>query len=230
MIFSLLSGNLTLQSVIAQILAVLVIIFLVLPFHEWAHAFVAYKLGDKSIKYRGRLTLNPIEHIDPMGALFLLLFGYGWAKPVEVDSSAFKNPKAGMAITAAAGPVSNILAAMVGGLILNALYAFAPGFLFASTVGAYIYIFLSYFISVNITLAVFNILPIPPLDGSKVLFAFLPDKAVMFFYRNQRYISIILMVLVFVGILDVPISFLSNIIYKFVMSVTGLPFTPFIGG
>lgn len=111
------NGNLDFGSVIAEILAVLVIIFLILPFHEWAHAFTASLLGDKAVKGRGRLSINPLSHIDPMGALCMLLFGFGWAKPVPIDPRNFKNPKVGMAITAIMGPIANIVAAFVGLLI-----------------------------------------------------------------------------------------------------------------
>ena len=129
MLFSLLRGQLTPQSAIAQILAVLLIIFIVLPFHEWAHAFVAYKLGDTTVKYRGRLSLNPIEHIDPIGALALLLFGYGWAKPVPIDTSNFKKPKRDMALTAIAGPAANVIAAAVGAFLLNGIFMLVPSFI-----------------------------------------------------------------------------------------------------
>lgn len=111
------NGNLDFGSVIAEILAVLVIIFLILPFHEWAHAFTASLLGDKAVKGRGRLSINPLSHIDPIGALCMLLFGFGWAKPVPIDPRNFKNPKVGMAITAIMGPIANIVAAFVGLLI-----------------------------------------------------------------------------------------------------------------
>ena len=110
MLSQLLSGNFTIQTIIAEILAVLVIIFLILPFHEWAHAQTAYLLGDKGIKQRGRLSLNPLSHIDPVGALAMLFIGFGWAKPVPVDARYFKNPKVGMAITAFMGPVANLIA------------------------------------------------------------------------------------------------------------------------
>lgn len=120
MIFDLIYGRLNFTSALAGILACLLIIFLVLPFHEWAHGFAAYKLGDKTAKYSGRLSFNPLTHIDPMGALCLLLFNFGWAKPVPVDPRYFKNPKAGMAIVALAGPMANLVAAVAGGLLLNA--------------------------------------------------------------------------------------------------------------
>ena len=110
-------GSVNFSSLLATILASLVVIFLILPLHELAHGWVAYRLGDRTAKYSGRLTLNPLAHLDPMGALSLLLFGIGWAKPVPVDSRNFKNPKTGMAVTAAAGPLSNLLAALVGAVL-----------------------------------------------------------------------------------------------------------------
>lgn len=224
MLISLLRGQLDFPSAVVEILAILMIIFLILPFHEWAHAFAASKLGDTSIKYRGRLTLNPLAHIDPLGALALLLFGFGWAKPVPIDTRNFKRPKLDMAITAVMGPVANIVAAMAGALIFNAVLCFAPSFMITNTAGGYLYTFLTFYIIVNIRLAVFNLLPIPPLDGSKILFAFLPDRYVYKFYQYQQYISIALLALLWIGVLDYPISFLSGYLTRFVMWITGLPF------
>ena len=225
MLFSLLSGQLDFYTALSEVLAILVIVFLVLPFHEWAHAVTASKLGDTSIKYRGRLTLNPLAHIDPFGALALLLFGFGWAKPVPVDARNFKNPKLGMGIVALMGPVSNIVAAIVGDLIFNAVNAFAPTFFSGQGFGYYVYLFLSFYILINIRLAVFNLLPIPPLDGSKILFVFLPDKAVMWFYRYQQIISIVLIALLWFGVLTIPLNFLSGYLLKFVNWLTALPFS-----
>lgn len=228
MLFSLLRGQLDFQSAVAEILAILVIIFLVLPFHEWAHAFTASKLGDTSIKYRGRLTLNPLAHIDPLGSLALLLFGFGWAKPVPVDPRNFKKPKFGMAIVALMGPVANIVAAFVGMLIFDLLTVTVAESLFTGTVGIIIYTFLSFYVTVNIRLAVFNLLPIPPLDGSKILFAFLPDKYVAWFYRYQQYISIALLVLLWIGVLDIPMTFLSNYLMQGISWLAWLPFSIFV--
>ncbi len=224
MLIDVLRGSMSFPQVVTYILAMLVIILLILPFHEWAHAFVALKLGDVSIKYRKRLTLNPLEHIDYMGALCMLLFGFGWAKPVPVDSRYFKNPKVGMAITAVAGPVSNVIAAMAGGLIYNAVYTFGGG----TSISYYVLLFLGFYITVNCCLAAFNILPIPPLDGSKVLFAFLPDRIVAKFYQYQQYFFIAIMALLWLGFLTGPLVFLQNNLTKFVLWISGLPFAPFV--
>ena len=235
MLMSLLRGGLSIETAITHILAILVIVFLVLPFHEWAHAFTALKLGDTSIKYTGRLTLNPLAHIDPFGALALLLFGIGWAKPVPINARNFKRPKLYMGITALMGPVANFVAALLGGLILNALIRFAPDFLTLETFGRYIWLFLLYYIQINVVLAVFNFLPIPPLDGSKILFIFLPDRAVQKFYQYERYIAIGLMLLLWLSSMNVPVarqfgnflSFIQNAVTNFVLWLTSLPFTLF---
>ena len=222
------------STAVTQVLAILVIIFLVLPFHEWAHAFTAMKLGDTSVKYRGRLTLNPLAHVDPFGALALLLFGFGWAKPVPIDPRNFKNSKLGMGIVALMGPVANIVAAIFGGLILQAVSAFTTDFfplvsngqlIVTNQFGYYIYLFLTFYISINVSLAVFNLLPIPPLDGSKILFIFLPDRWVSWFYQHQNIISMVLIALLWTGVLSVPLSFLTKYVMVFVNWLTALPFS-----
>ncbi|MBQ5398294.1 MAG: site-2 protease family protein [Ruminococcus sp.] len=224
MLISLLSGRLDFTTAVVDILASLVVIFLVMPFHEWAHAFTAYKLGDTSVKYRKRLTLNPIEHIDPVGALMILLIGFGWAKPVPIDDRNFKNPKIGMGITALAGPVANLVAAIVGGLILNALITFCSAFLL-SQFGNYVLLFFVYYIELNITLAVFNLMPIPPLDGSKILFMFLPDKWVYTLYKYENIFFGVILILVWFDIL--PIGYFSSLLGQFISWLTALPFSFF---
>lgn len=227
MLSQLLSGNFTLQNIIAQILAVLVIIFLILPFHEWAHAFTASLLGDKGIKQRGRLSLNPLSHIDPMGALCMILFGFGWARPVPVDSRYFKNPKVGMAITALMGPVANLVAGFVGLIIYNVLYTAFPQFMYTNGFGQFLTMFMSFYIRVNVNLAVFNLLPIPPLDGSKILFTFLPDKAVEFCYRYQMIFFFALFALISFGPLSALLSYLSNGLMQGMVWLAALPFNMF---
>lgn len=136
------SGSFNFYDVVAYLVAVLLIIFLILPFHEWAHAFVAYLLGDKEAKSRGRLTLNPISHIDMVGALAMIFVGFGWAKPVPINPNNFKKPKLGMALCALAGPVANLLAAYVG-LIIYYILAFAfPSFFYLNDIGLMIRSFL----------------------------------------------------------------------------------------
>lgn len=195
--------------------AILVTIVLVLPLHELAHGYVAYKLGDNTAKYSGRLTLNPLAHIDPFGALSLFLVGFGWAKPVPVNALYFKKPKRDMALTALAGPASNFIAALFGGILLNIF--FKLGWIYGM-------IFASFYIRVNVFLAVFNLIPIPPLDGSKILMRFLPDHLVYKLYRNEQVCYMVLVVLLFTGILDVPLTFIQNAALNFVVWLTSLPF------
>lgn len=217
-----LQSNLTFQEVLMRLLASVVIIFTVLPLHEYAHGWVAYKLGDNTAKYSGRLTLNPIEHIDPLGALGILLFGFGWAKPVPIDSRNFKNPKSGMALTALAGPASNLLAAVLGAILYHLIFllkAYLPvSILFG------VMFFFQYYIIINIGLAIFNLIPIPPLDGSKILAAFLPDRIIYKFMQYQNIVSFILFGLIILGALSVPLAFLQGQVYKGIMWLVGLMF------
>lgn len=213
MLFDLLRGNMTFESALVHIAVILLMIFLILPVHEFAHAGVAYLLGDRGIKYRGRLSLNPLAHIDIVGSLMMLFIGVGWAKPVPVNPGAFRKPKLYMGITALAGPVSNILCGMFGGLVLAVLQNTAFLWLYTTEAGYFVFLFLWYYISINASLAVFNMIPIPPLDGSKVLFIFLPDRIVNMFYRYQQYSFILLMVLVYSNVLDGILSFCSGFVF-----------------
>lgn len=225
MLIDLFRGQLDLASAIIGILACLLVIFLVLPFHEWAHGFVAYKLGDNTAKNSGRLTLNPLAHIDPFGALCLLLFNFGWAKPVPVNFNRLKYKQWGTVLVAAAGPAANILAGLLGGLLFNLIAVLNPSALYITGPLTYVLLFLQYYIAINTMLAVFNLIPLPPLDGSKILFAFLPTNIVMKIYQYQQFFFIAIYLLLFTGILTIPISFLSNGLSSFIYSVTALPFS-----
>lgn len=185
------------------------IVLIALTFHEFAHGWVSSKLGDPTPRMTGRLTLNPLAHLDPMGALLMVLTGFGWAKPVQINARYYKNPKWGMAITAAAGPLSNLLLSFVG--------------LIAYTVTLYIDIkngmyhfevlqIISMFISVNICFMIFNFIPIPPLDGSRVLGLFLPSSAYFKLQRFEQYSFIIIIALSFFGVFDIVIGTAANFI------------------
>lgn len=213
-------GHVDIMSVVMQIAAVLFIIILVLPFHEFAHGFVANKLGDPTARYAGRLTFNPLASVDPLGAVFLLFFGFGWAKPVPVDSRYFKNQRTGMVLTALAGPAANLLAAYVGALIYYAILAFAP----LNVPVQYLLIFLNYYVYINAVLAVFNLVPIPPLDGSKILAGFLSDRARYLFYQYQGMLSMVGMILLISGFLSGPIAVAENAVGSFVNRLAALPF------
>ncbi len=217
-------GHVDIMAVIAQICAVVFIVLLVLPFHEFAHGWVAYKLGDPTAKLEKRLTFNPLASVDPMGALWLLLFGFGWAKPVPVNPRYFKKPKRDMAITAVAGPIANLIAALVGGFIWVAMSIFITA---SNPVIDFLFQFVSFYVLVNVSIAVFNLLPIPPLDGSRVLAALLPDRWLEPFYRYQNFIMMALFVLIFFGALNGPLGAAQSALTKGVMFVAELPFRLF---
>lgn len=208
-----------------MIAAKVFVLLCVLPVHEYAHALVATKLGDKTAKLSGRLTLLPFAHLDLWGSIMILICGIGYAKPVPVNPNNFKNPKKGMAITALAGPVSNLIMAFVFLIFVNALSAFGAS-LYASNRLLYtiIYYFLYFAANINATLAVFNLLPVPPLDGSRIFWAILPDKYYFKVMQYERYIMIAMFVLLLTGVLSVPISFLSGWALKGLNYVASLPF------
>ena len=176
---------------------------LCITLHELSHGYVACRLGDTTAKDAGRLTLNPIKHIDIMGLLMMVVFRFGWAKPVPVNMYRFKNPKKGMALTALAGPACNFLLAGVFLFLYGLLfYPLHTGGTVAETVLQLIYT-TAY---LSLSLAVFNLIPIPPLDGSKVLFSLIPDENYFKLMRYERYGMILLLVLVSTKVLGGPLS------------------------
>ncbi|HIY28201.1 MAG TPA: site-2 protease family protein [Firmicutes bacterium] len=215
----------SLESILMQILATLFVIFCILPLHEYAHGWMAERLGDHTARYAGRLTLNPLASLDPIGALFLLLFGFGWAKPVPVDTRNFKKPKRDMALTALAGPVSNLLASLVGAILYYVLVLI----LAAAGISTPLFVqaFFSAYITINVALAVFNLLPIPPLDGSKIVGAFLSNRAMYAYYRYQNIIVLVLFLLLFSGVLSRPLAILENWMLEGILWIAELPFRLF---
>ncbi len=205
--------------ILAQVLSVAFILLCILPLHEFAHGWVAYKLGDPTAKNAGRLTINPIRSLDPAGALGILLFGFGWAKPVPVDPRYFKNPKRGMAVTALAGPVSNLLAALLGAFVV--LWTGTMG---RGPVAYFLFQAAYYYVMVNISLAVFNLLPIPPLDGSRIVGMFLSDKALAAYYQRQQMWMVLLMVLLYSGKLSGPLYAVQEFVARGLFAIARWPF------
>ena len=192
-------------------------VFLCLTVHETCHGLAAYALGDPTAKRMQRLSLNPLHHIDWLGLASMVICGFGWAKPVPVDMRYFKNPRLGMAFTALAGPVSNFLLALLLLFAASLLSALAP----VNAVVAGLFSFCSSTAVLSIGLGLFNLVPIPPLDGSKVLFSILPEKAYYTLMRYERYGMAVLLLLVW---LDVGGSYLSNAIYEVFRWMAGLFF------
>ena len=224
MLLSIIKSGADIWTVVGVIMSAVIVIFLTLPVHEFAHGFVANKLGDPTPRYQGRLTLNPIAHIDPIGALGILLFGIGWAKPVNVNARYFKNPKWGMAITALAGPVSNIIMAFISLVLMNTIVVLNIKTGFGGGIYLLVVTFFYYVANINVYLAVFNFIPIPPFDGSRVLFAFLPTKYYFSIMRYERFIFIGLLVILYLGVFDYPLTAASGFIISGLNNLAALPF------
>jgi len=171
-------------------------ILIALTVHEFAHAYIANRLGDPTAKMMGRLTLNPLKHLDPLGTLLLFLVNFGWAKPVPVNPQYFRDPKRDMLLVALAGPVSNIILAFIAGITLRALSIDA-----SPSEGAFALfkLMVRYSLFINLVLAFFNLIPIPPLDGSKILRSLLPDSMLEAFLRFEQYGPFVLLGLILLG-------------------------------
>ncbi len=216
------------------------VILLALCTHETAHGWAANKLGDPTARNLGRLTLNPLKHLDPIGTVCMFLFGFGWAKPVPIMTRNFKNPKRDMALSAAAGPLSNILLSFLGlfcmhlfetALVACGVLTEIAGVLYYTTENTFVinlitytHLFFLLFYRLNISLAVFNLLPVPPLDGSRIWFSFLPARLYFKVMQYEQIIQIILMVALWMGMLDKPLNFLVNAVTLGMEAVIGLIF------
>ncbi len=195
-------------------------LILALSLHEFAHGYAAYLMGDNTAKYSGRLSLNPLDHLDPVGTLCLFLFKFGWAKPVPINPYNFRNRRAGIVTVSLAGPFMNFLTALVLSLILSVFVRYAP----YSNVNEFIYLVLLYAIQLNVGLMCFNLIPIPPLDGSKVLLEFLPYRYREAFYRIEQYSSFILMALLFTNVLSPVLLTMRTFVTSIINTIVGLIF------
>lgn len=200
-------GLLSPYEIVLYLLRALVVL-VAIPFHEAAHALVSHWLGDDTAVRAGRLSLNPVRHFDLLGALCMLIGGVGWAKPVGIDVRNYKNPKVGMAISAAAGPVSNFLLAWVSMIVYKCVIYSGLG----NRIQA-LMLFFYYMVAMNLSLAVFNLIPLPPFDGSRIALLFLPRNLYFKAMRYERQIMLAVLLLVFLGLLDIPLSVAVNFLW-----------------
>ncbi len=205
MLFSILRGG-DWQDILISLLLTLPVILMALSFHEAAHGFIAYKMGDRTAYNLGRVTMNPLKHLDLMGSLWMLIFGYGWAKPVPINARNFRDPKKGMAFTAIAGPIANLILAVIGiifysvitYILTDNIIFFAAGenaFLFKVIVILWNFFYLMAIM--NLTLMVFNLIPIPPFDGSRFFGFFLPPKTYFAIMKYEKYTLIAVLAISF---------------------------------
>jgi Zn-dependent protease len=206
-------GNLleAVSAFVYRLLYLLPIALISLPIHEFAHGYVSWKFGDPTAKEQGRLTLNPFKHLDPVGFLLLLFVRFGWAKPVPINPMYYKNRRLGMVCVSLAGPLANFLVA----LLVTVIYGLCAKFMTVTAFADYLFTALSYFIQINAALAIFNLIPIPPLDGSKILMCALPHSVAYRYASIERYGFIIILALSFTSILSRVIEFFMEYILTF---------------
>ncbi len=220
-------GGGDLQSYLISLLLSLPIVLLALSVHEAAHGAVAYKLGDPTARNFGRLTINPVKHLDPFGFLCMVLTGFGWANPVPINSRNFRKPRRDIALTSLAGPVSNLLLSFVFLLLLRFvgfgwIAGMTPKTELAFNMSYFAILLLYYGVRMNLTLAVFNLLPVPPLDGSKILYSLLPPRIYFKIAPYERQITLVVMILLLLGPLSTFIQWLTTLILRGMFALVGM--------
>jgi Zn-dependent protease len=184
-------------------------VLIALMFHELAHGFVSIKLGDPTPRMQGRMTLNPLAHLDLVGTILMIFTGFGWAKPVQINPRYYKDPKKGMVITALAGPLMNFILAILAMLLYGIYFIIVSKTgLMAGAMYSVGYLVMR-FVTLNLCFMVFNFIPIPPLDGSRILYVFLPPKYYFGLMKYERYVSIALLLLLWLGIADIPLAYVT---------------------
>ncbi len=210
---------------IVELLLTIPAVLIALTVHEYAHGYAAWRLGDPTARSLGRLSLNPLKHLDLFGAISLLLFHFGWAKPVPINTRYFKKPRRDMAITALCGPLANFLLAFFAAFLYVALLAVFEAILTAE-ISRFLFLLLQYtlkfvyiFHILNLSLGFFNCLPVPPLDGSRFFLSFLPARLYFKVMQYERYISLALLILLFIGVLTGPLSAAVNLMSTGMLSL-----------
>lgn len=207
--------NMSIPQVIIYILAVL----FAMSFHEMAHSLASSFLGDQMARTRGRVSLNPFAHIDWTGFACLLLFGFGWAKPVPVDPWKYKDPKAGMAWTAFAGPLANFILSFLCVFVYFLLAVLAPSFV-SGSIGSFIESLLMTTASLSAGFGIFNLIPIPPLDGARIFWAFLPDREYFKINESRPWMTILFLVLIVSGILNSPLAAMRSTLLQWMANAS----------
>ena len=196
-------------------------VLIAITFHEYAHAWVADKLGDETPRMQGRLTLNPLSHMDPVGFILLLFAGFGWGKPVQINTRNFNRDvsmEKGEILVSIAGPIMSFILAIIFAILLGAVYMFAPSSFFATTIGGIVYILLQECVVINIGLGVFNLLPLPPLDGSKIFINLFPYNARRWIMEHEQIFYYAFLIIWITGIASIIISPIINFLYNGLMN------------
>ncbi len=214
-----------------QVFCGALVVFTCLPVHEFAHGYMANKLGDPTAEMQGRLTLNPFAHLDFVGTIMILFMGFGWAKPVPVNPRYFRNERAGMAMTAFAGPLANLIMAFIATVMLR--FAYYPYALNKAWWAEPVFVILQTFVIINVSLALFNLLPVHPLDGSRILAYFLPAHCNRWIEDHSEMISLVMMAVIFLtDLVSVPLSWLAGHVFDLLLAMTEFidPFARMIAG